>query len=138
MKVTRYLFGSSGNSVCIRCGTFKSEFQDRCPGCGFKPDMDIEIAQSRILGPPYAFSLGEEGIAVDTGRSYAELMAISLQIRNGKPYDFPEDELAGVLAVYNAAKRISPRQLWLTMAPLFIGVLVVLGGLGYLIYAWRT
>ena len=136
MGATLRVLGSRGNSVCIRCGTFKAEFQAKCPNCSFTPETDAEIAQSRALGPLYSFALGEDGGTVDTGRADAELQAISFQIRSGKPYEFPSEELAGVLAVYQAVQKDSPRQVWLTMAPLFIGALVVLGGLGYLIYAW--
>jgi hypothetical protein len=56
-------------------------------------------------------ALGEDGATVDTGRSYAELEANSAQMKTGRSYEFPREELAGVLAVYQAARQVFSRQM---------------------------
>ena len=79
----------------------------QCPNCGFVPEHEIDIVKSRILDKPYTFAVGERGDVIETGRTKAELQAISSQIRSGSPYDFPADEVAGVSRVYIPNSRAS-------------------------------
>jgi len=124
------------DAICLRCGTFKSNFQAPCPSCNFTPEDDIDIAKSRILGPLYSFSFGEDGATVDTGRSRSELEAIALEIKQGRPYEFPAEELEGVLKVYLSVQSDSPRQFLLALLPLYLGGLVLIVGLIYIIWVW--
>ena len=124
------------DAICLRCGTLKSDFQARCPSCNFTPEDDVDIAKYRILGPLYSFALGEDGATVDTGRSRTELEAIALEIKQGRPYEFPSEELEGVLKVYRSVQSVSPRQLLLALLPLYLGGLAVIVGLVYIIWLW--
>jgi len=117
-------------ALCFHCGDFKRVFSDKCSSCGFEPSEDLDVAKSRVLGAPWNFTIGVVGDAVETGRSRSELLAISEQIRGGKAYDFPVEELEGVLAAYRQAQATTPGQLmfallkWLAppiLVALFIG-----------------
>jgi hypothetical protein len=124
------------NALCIRCGTFKSDFQDRCPSCDFVPESDTDIVKSRILGPLYSFAFGEGGATVDTGRSRNDLKSISLEIRSGHPYQFPPEEVQHVLGVYRSVKSTTASHYWLTMLPLYLGLVVGIAGLCYVLWNW--
>jgi hypothetical protein len=123
-------------ALCFRCGTFKKAASTRCPSCGFTPESDIDIVKSRILDKPYTFAVGEHGDVVETGRTQAELQAISEQIKSGFPYEFPAEEVAGVSRAYTELKHITPRRLvkdlikWLAPA-------VALGLLFAVVLLWR-
>jgi hypothetical protein len=101
----------SESAVCIRCGSFKQTFMARCPSCGFLPELDIDVAKSRMLGEPYNFAVGKSGDVVETGRTLSQLQTLSAQIRSGSPYTFPEEELAGVLQVSEEFKTLASRRL---------------------------
>ena len=122
------------NAICMRCGSFKSAFVARCGSCGFEPKSDIDIAKSRILGPVYSFTIDNDGIVVETGRSKSELLAISDQIRSGKPYEFSDEEVKGVLAAYRAVKSMTPGQALRMMLPLYIGTTFAVVGFVYVIW----
>lgn len=105
-------------------------FSEKCSSCGFEPVEDLDVAKSRVLGAPLSFTVGVEGDAVETGRSRNELLTISEQIKGGNAYDFPVEELEGVLAAYRQAQATTSGQLmfallkWLAppiVVALFIG-----------------
>ena len=121
-------------ALCIRCGGFKKNHAVACPACGFLPANDLEVAQSRILDFPYSFSKGHDGGVVETGRSLSELQVISEQIKNGRPYVFPEEELAGVLEVWRQAKQTTPRQLWLALVKWLAPPLALAAAVAYLLW----
>lgn len=118
------------NSLCIRCGAFKSDFQGQCSACSFTPEEDIDVAKSRILSFPYTFTYGQDGETVETGRTRVELEAISYDIKNGKPYVFPDEELQAILLVWKEFQNVTPRQLFFDVikwiAPVIIVVLVLI------------
>ncbi len=99
------------SALCYHCGAFKRDFADKCDSCGFEPREPIEVAKSRVLGMPWSFTVKDEGDVVETGRSIKELEAISVQIKSGTPFEFPEFELNGVLAAYQQAQSTTPLQL---------------------------
>ncbi len=114
------------NSICIRCGTFKSDFQGQCASCDFTPEEDVDIAKSRILSFPYTFTYGQDGDTIETGRTRFELEAISHDIKNGKPYEFPNEELRAILTVWQEFQNVTLRQLVMDAVKWAAPVVVVL------------
>jgi len=108
----------------------------RRASCGFKPELAIDVVKSRILDKPHAFAVGENGDVIETGRTRAELEAISEQIRSGSPYEFPPDEVAGVSLVYSEFKRTTPGRLARDMVK-WLAPPVALGLLFALVLLWK-
>ena len=86
-------------AVCMQCGRFKKAALETCDHCGFRPHTAPDIARSRILGPPRDFELCS-GRVISTGRTLAELERIAQRIQFGGRYEFPRDEMDGLLAVW--------------------------------------
>ncbi len=126
----------ANTALCIRCGSFKKSHTAACPSCSFLPASDVEIAKSRILDYPYSFARGACGEVVETGRTLTELQVIAEQIKSGKPYSFPEKELASVLEVWRQAKQTTPRQLWLALAKWLAPPLALAVAVAYLL--WKS
>lgn len=122
------------NAICIQCGTFKSDFQDQCPSCSFTPEEDIDIVKSRILGPPYTFTFGEDGETVETGRTQLELEAIAQDIMQGKKYIYSEEEISGVMEAYLPMKNMPPREFRMLILQIFLIFIVGVVGLIFLVY----
>ena len=87
-----------------------------------------------MLDFPYSFASGPNGEVVETGRTLAELQVISEQIKSGKPYSFPAEELAGVLRVWRQAKQTTPRELWLALAKWLAPALVLAAAVVYILW----
>jgi hypothetical protein len=114
------------NSICIRFGNFKSDFQDSCSSCSFTPEEDIDVVKSRILSFPWIFTYGQDGETVETGRTSAELKVISNDIKNGKPYAYPEEELQALLLVWQESQNVTPRQLIIELIKWVAPVIIVI------------
>jgi hypothetical protein len=123
-------------ALCFRCGTFKKAATTRCPSCGFKPELEIDIVKSRILDKPYTFAVGQHGDVIETGRTKAELQAISEQIKSGSPYEFPAEEIAALSRVYSELKRITPSRLVKDLIK-WLAPPVALGLLFAVVLLWR-
>jgi hypothetical protein len=123
-------------ALCFRCGAFKKAATTPCPSCGFTPELEIDIVRARILDKPYSFAVGEHGDVVETGRTKAELQAISEQIKSGSPYEFPAEEVAAVSRVYSELKRITPRRLVKDLIK-WLAPPVALGLLFAVVLLWR-
>ncbi len=125
----------ANTALCIRCGSFKKNHVAVCPGCRFLPTDDEDIAKSRMLDFPYSFATGSNGDVFETGRTVDELQIISEQIKSGKPYDFPAEELAGVLRVWRQTKQTTPRELWLALAKWLAPPLALAAAIAY--FLWK-
>lgn len=121
-------------ALCIRCGTFKRNYAAVCPGCGFLPTADEDIAKSRILDFPYFFSKGPNGDVFETGRTVAELQVIAKQIKGGTIYAFQDKEVADVLEVLQQINQTTPQQLWLDGARWIAPPFLLAVAVAYLLY----
>lgn len=108
-------------SICIACGHPKDDYQDLCSSCEFLPKSHEDLAKSRILSEPWDFGL-PDGDVVCTGRTPNELKSISEAIQSGEGYDYPADELSGMIWVIAEADSMTGRDvvrdvvLWLLPA----------------------
>jgi len=121
----------ASDSVCIRCGEFKRNFASRCNSCGFLPTEVNDIAKSRVLSFPYAFTYGGDGDTVETGRTLNELGEIAAGIQAGRPYDFPPEEVEGVIGALAEARSTSSARVWASLAILFAAALGTLAAVVY-------
>ena len=95
-------------SICIACGSPKDSYQEACANCEFEPQSHEDLAKSRILSEPWDFGLPDGGI-VSTGRTSDELASIAETIRSGGAYDYPADELEGMIWVIREAESMTGR-----------------------------
>ena len=126
----------ANTAICIRCGSFKKNHVAVCPSCSFSPTDDEDIAKSRMLDFPYCFASGSDGEVVETGRTLAQLQVISEQIKSGKPYAFPSEELARVLQVWRQTKQTTPRELGLALAKWLAPPLALAAAVAY--FLWKS
>ncbi len=115
-------------TICISCGSSKDDYQEACSNCGFIPKSHEELAKSRMLSWPWDFGLPDGGV-VCTGRSPEELASIARIIRSGTEYQYPPEELEGMIWVIREAESISGRDvlkdviLWL-LPPIALAAVV--------------
>ncbi len=93
-------------TLCISCGSAKNDYQAACPDCGFQPTTREDLAKSRILSEPWDFGL-PDGSIVATGRSPEELESIAATLRSGGEYQYPPEELSGMIWVIGEAESMT-------------------------------
>ena len=93
-------------TICISCGSAKHDYRTACPDCGFQPTTREELAKSRVLSEPWDFGL-PDGSIVATGRSSEELESIASILQSGGEYQYPPDELSGMIWVIGEAESMT-------------------------------
>ena len=117
---------SNLRAVCIRCGNLKRYAPERCGQCEFMPRSNTDLAKSFILSAE--FDVGGKTI----GRHADELSRIAEAVAGGRPYAFPEPELADVEKQVAAFRAITGRKLlvsllrWLGPPILIIAIVYLL------------
>ena len=115
-------------SICIACGSSTRYIADACSSCEFKPESDVDLAKSRILSERNSFTL-KNGDVFEAGRSASQLESIAQDIRLGRGYDFPDEEVSAVIDLHRSYASTGNRAILRTLTRLFLPAIGVPRGI---------
>jgi len=132
------------SAICVRCGSPKGSWDQKCLSCGLDPDDDVEIAAKSYmlsLDRYDAGSVPDERMGLpDFGEN--DLRQIGERIRGGTPYAFKRADVHTVVDALEAVRASRPSCLAapLYLIRLFLPIIilfVVLIGLGLVLRHFR-
>lgn len=106
-------------AICLRCGRTKVGAFAYCPGCGFTPSTDADLAKSLLLS--------------DRHLDPQSLEAIGAKIKGGEELNFDQesvDELAEVIKASGVKMPLGCRVI------VWVPMIVLLLLIGWMIYIW--
>ena len=114
-------------SICIKCGSQKKWFKDRCLSCSFLPEEKIDVAKSLMLSTSFEIQSNEYGNEY-VGKTWQELLEIGKHIAEFGNYDFDQDLLKKAENEITSLENLSPKAVLKSVVIWLAPVLLVLFG----------
>ncbi|MCH8622565.1 hypothetical protein [Undibacterium sp. TS12] len=122
-------------SICIKCGSQKKWFKDRCPSCSFLPEEKIDIAKSLMLSISFEIQSNEYGNEY-AAKTWQELLEIGKHIAKSGNYEFDQYLLKKAEDEITSLENLSPKAVLKSVVIWLAPVLVVI--FGFILYViWQ-